>query len=50
MSYYPMNTGGTAMKNLSRLGKGRPKSAKDKVNRTIKLALSDNLHELGGKA
>ena len=50
MSYYPMNTGDTAIKNLSRLGKGRPKSAKDKVNRTIKLALSDNLHELGGKA
>ena len=50
MSYYPTSTSGTAVKNLTRRGKGRPKGAKDKVNRTIKLALSESFHELGGKS
>ena len=50
MSYYPTSTSGTAVKNLTRRGKGRPRGAKDKVNRTIKLALSESFHELGGKS
>ena len=49
MSYNPTITSGTASKNLTRRGKGRPRGAKDKVNRAIKLALSDSFQELGGK-